>query len=781
MKFCDKFCCFPTKDCENIGEIALNSSGYHKVCNFHYDSVQNMILCGYCESLVMITCKAYAPEENNSPVISQDYDEEIIFCILCMESHEREYHKKLKYFKCFKCQEDILENEKICNHIKCDECSQYFYCPNCLSSEFSNTLKNYYFFKCGHLTCEHKHVSNTSLYTPDGQVKNCSICKIPSYIFREYTNFTENHQNFYCWKCINIDNSICTMCHKQNGLKSYEGKLICQECANNLYQVCESCNNYYQHLDCGHYGCYICEGVDKCKSCKYQNYSSSNYCQNCNEYDYCYKCDCDHLRCSECLRNKLCLACNQEGHQYASNSNQIMSHDAYEEQFGIPELANDSDTISIISQDMGSSHVNTVFRQRECPNCGNYSELYRFDCTHEGCLHCSHKPSCNKCLILKNKCINCENKHQKICLFDCEHIACYDCISGTCNKCNPNKEKKKCSRCLKMTFICRPYKGDRFECEHGACFSCISKNEICKKCKSEELSIQSEKINASANQNILENEEEKKSESLLEKNALKSHYLIVKSEERGHSPAICNKCNRISSIYEILYCGHNICKDCMESNSSYNCPRECSLRMCNMCKSIDICMPAGIKKAYICKVCIKGGNIKPICCYCKNENRCQKLKCGHLICNNCNAFKKNECSDCMNKAQYCFICYSKNFEKIVNSCGHISCTKCFLDFNKTCLDCCFGNQSSQASQFKHKINCKGCKQNILNGFKLLCLHYVCDNCTDLTWKFFNFKCLDCYSKQINEEICLSCFRKIKFQVSKTGIFKECCNKYYEFQ
>ena len=612
MKFCDNYCCFPSETCEKFGKTSLNPSGYHKVCDDHLISIKNVIECVYCKSIVMSTFG-----QSRSPLISQENEEEIMYCTACFDIHLPGYHTKIK---CLKCENYISRNENICNHTQCESCS-YFYCAECLSTDFSCRLKDYYLLKCGHLTCEHIYDSNIILYTPEDENNVCSKCNIPSYIFRAYTSSTNYNQNFYCWRCINSNDSI-------------------------------------------------------------------------------------------------------------------------------------------VSQDMESSREYAAIGNRQCPNCGNYSEYCELECSHEGCLHCCNDNSCKKCLSKKNKCINCEEKCQRLCLFECDHPACFDCIHKTCNECNPKKEKKECSRCKKPSFICRPCPGSNFGCEHDTCFSCISVNKDCRTCKSDskEFSYQSEKKNTLVTPHLPSNEEEKRS-----KEFSVNHNRKFQTKGPGHFYRNCDKCRSTLNLNEDLSCGHVICEKCLKSNLIRTCPMECSLRICNFCKSMDICRREGNKDEYICRVCISNNDNYSVCYKCGHKFDLKRLKCGHVICERCYQPQCDECLDCMKKEQYCFICYTKNFEKIVSDCGHISCTNCNRDSNKHCLNCSFKNPNLPKYKIISRRLCAKCETRILSGFELLCNHYICRDCIKPDWKYLNFRCESCYLGRKCDEIFFPISKGINFK------------------
>ena len=833
MEFCDSICCTDSEDCKELGTIAINLVGYHKVCSNHFNLNKEIIKCRICKSFIIITTAETNKYLNPSSTIEdeQDYNSEEIYCPSCKNIHNRDalciddnFVQIAKY--CYYCKNEIDTNSFDLNHKHCDKCPEYIYCNYCLSNHEINELNQYYLLNCGHLACSHIFESDCKVYSPICSSHYCSKCQNHSYLFNRFSFSVAYGLNqsggAECWKCISIKNYRDI--YKGNEISNYE------ECKCNY---CGSSENLYNI-----YNKFICT---LCYNSQFANENTHINCQNCENQIATCQLGCEHFVCENCSKFDSCRVCESM----------------------IPETTD-----------------STVFK---CSICGESEFISKCEWGHFGCSRCTPNSCFFKCS--NKKCKGCENQIQSTAIFLCGHEACVSCISSQCKICNNNDSIGECSRCNCKKRLCL-INNEYFTtdiCNHPSCYACIVWGKKCKKCnietnieptpnyeiqnkkefidvKEDNISNQikeqegynrNNKIAANTNEDKIKEKSEKKininesnilnhekpihrkvasnnpksdkkaykSQSslksdtkskiktdIIEQSKLKKlnsmkqikeaspvikniddqinkhncdRTLIQKnniSEEEMKHQQICNKCNKVSDDCQNLICSHKICTDCMTSKTKrFNCPLDCQLKLCNHCRLFKFCIQCKTKNEFICHA---DSNAKCICSKCKKPGEFILLECGHLYCQKCSKSRGKDCLICLQSKEICSICLFGGFPKKLLSCNHYGCTNCILFENPECLNCVFKNVKNAPKSQGSENNCIKCSKNTKNYYKLLCKHVVCDDCFKFNWKVINFRCYSCVTAKKYSEKCFYCFNNHKVNIKDGLVIKECCKRLF---
>ncbi|EGR34727.1 zinc finger lsd1 subclass family protein, putative, partial [Ichthyophthirius multifiliis] len=600
--------------------------------------------------------------------------------------------------KCY-CNPGFFENGSDRNTLKCIACSKN--CKECEGSQNNCT-------KC---------VDDAFL----NQQKQC-ICK-PGF-YQETATSIEVSQNIICIQC-HID---CFECSGGENNK-------CLSCKDNAYlnskKQCECNNGFFYNYDtkscqkcgancktCNENGCLTCyqsaSVVDNQCVCDSNHYSILNTgcsAKNCGQ-NVCVQCD---SICGECSSKDICITC-------ADKKNMILQAD-------------------------GTCICKNFFyldSKKQCVKC------------HPSCFSCTG-PNSNDCISCKPESntelvIDGQNTYCK-CIsgyyHDIQNIEEYTCVncSSDCKECNGNSSNS-CTQCGENATLVQK----QCICDNG--YYKDSSSSICLQCSNNCLTCSSFAVCTSCVNNTLPLDESK----------------VCKCKEGYYSiSGQCLKCELPCKNCEL---NARRCTECFQPANldqklhTCKCPPGTyqdsgDQSICNTCHKS--CADCDGESNIECNRCKKNAVEYEGICFCNDgyyaDSNADCQPC-HPECASCQGYLASQCIECKPNAQ------RTNLDTYVSSCQckqkyywdvqkaqceqcHDTCKNCNSDSKNQCSQCISKAQLIPTTDGNYKCECGSDQYSLFNPFDCMDCHQTCKGCTKERY----FDCKDCriHSKLVNGE------------------------------
>lgn len=529
-------------------------------------------------------------------------------------------------------------------------------------------------------------------------------------------------------ECSYYEDSTCLICNDKYYL--YSGSCY-QTCPDGLFGdmtdfSCKPCNEK----------CELCLDSISCLTCKKGFFLYKSTClPNCPEYtwsknsickectDNCQVCDSEST-CKKCNNSKFLLngqcvdSCSQGYYQYYNpNECRVCSENC-------SNCVNESNCLSCNN---GYFLLGKVC-VKDCID-GTYPSI-----TEKKCIKC--QTQCSKCSN-NETCSQCNegyNLSEGQCLSDCpigsvpNNKYCLKCEKN-CDKCL-STNTKICINCDSSTYLkrgnCESDCGENFYIDKSTreCRSCLEK---CLKCK--------DKITCDKCENGFFLYEKSKCEALCPSGYISFNKECVKCDVKSNcktcsetNTSICLSCDEFKLLYNGKCIDKCPLKTYLVNKNCYDCGSDCE--SCSNNSSCDSCLkPLFYFNGKCVKECQVGySSIDSICKECQINN----------------------CSDCRNDLNTCYLCQSNKV--LFNGKCIEECPKGYFSKNKTCLPC-LSNCSSCSSEYScdecvYPLNLSSEKNSCIVDcpVKTVSIGRKCETCS-------NNSCLTCSD---NRKVCMSC-------------------------
>lgn len=293
MDLSSKICSNICFNCDNPGEMPINYSKLHKICeqcsSFSYQSV---VRCRHCTSIMLYINSFHeknSQQNQNKIIIKEDSepqaeaDSEKNKIPANKEPEEnskprfcRVFETRLEDYICSLCN-TVIDGTYIifdCNHVYCTNCNTYASCIKCkpvktacqiCGSSMASLLN------CNHLVCKscRKH-ENCCANCFDQTLSVCSFCNVINPEKKtcqqcKYTYCSRCIKDKYCFrkKCVKkniVKNEkivgTCAFCFRKKNkmMRLLCDHFVCKECFNyNMIEtkfVCWQCVSVFEYLEC---------------------------------------------------------------------------------------------------------------------------------------------------------------------------------------------------------------------------------------------------------------------------------------------------------------------------------------------------------------------------------------------------------------------------------------------------------------------------------------------------------------------------------------------------
>lgn len=632
-KQCDESCLL----CLNQGSFIVNYRNSHTVCS--YDSHENelskaSVKCIHCSSQI-ITKSKKSPKSNEKVSKVPENTTNIIIekCQKCLFPKDQLGHLPCGHIVCDDCLGNVIGIRKstfVINVVK--NLAKSSKCPVCENPDnliSCNVCEEKFSIKVD-FECKHNFCNSCYSKCAKCSIGFCSLCWV-----EDKDLCKDCFENSACSMCFSMKIGTCKACRRKI-CKCEWLKNFCSNCFAHLCLGCIKEGKKEVSFSCGHYGCVICQGHEKCKECSESGQGMIQIIGKSAEKLRVHTPNPSIWINSE--KNKALKILQSNKDEKLMKNRKSLNMNLISQQHGKSEifLGNKKNSQNPIEKHYNTQgkvltnlpsfekfkgqiiYKNIPYGQKDCKGCFNpYCKICMLSSSK--CSFCNKitltKPSacghtiCNDCQTSNLSCKICnlytcdqcglstENLHKK---FFCSHKLCTSCFSKCsnnikCTLCN----KKPCPSCGQMNEITK-----KLQCGHESCDNCNKINACCFPC-------------------------------LFDKKVKKFTALI----KRINSCFVCKE----SRTGYVLSCEHCICLGCFSSISArefnYVC-LDCCLkndRVCVKCckKSVwEISYDKGLVhklccKTKFCALCLqkKGRMNNLFGCACKGKNVISYRKC----------------------------------------------------------------------------------------------------------------------------------------------------------